>query len=75
VIVTLGTHKDVFTLAAMLCPAAVWTLAEGDVGQYSEADVALEDKATDAVIVLHINGWATYSDHRLVALHATRRED
>ena len=58
-------HRYAFALAALLVPTAVWTAAEGDVGQCEDGDIGLEDKDSEATMVLHIDGTASFSHHRL----------
>lgn len=67
-IVTLATHRDAFTLAAMLLPDARWIPALGDVGQCEDADIGMEDEDSEATLVLHADGTATLSHHRLVGV-------
>ena len=61
----LTEHRHAFTLAAMLVPAAVWATADGDVGQCEDGDIGLEDKDSEATMVLHADGTASFSHHRL----------
>lgn len=58
-------HASAFALAKLLVPTGNWTVATGDVGQCTNEDVALEDKASEAIIVLHPNGTAIFSHHLL----------
>lgn len=59
-------HRYAFALAAMLIPTAVWTAADGDVGQCEDGDIGLEDKASEATMVLHADGTASFSHYRLI---------
>lgn len=59
------THTHGFALASLLVPQAVWVPAEGDIGQVADEDVALEDKESEATLVLHADGTALFTHHRL----------
>lgn len=59
-LVGLTEHRHAFELAALLVPQAVWVAADGDIGQCEDGDVAMEDKATGATLVLHTNGTAMF---------------
>lgn len=67
-ILTCQTHRSAFELANMLIPQACWTAGHGDFGQIDEDDVALEDKTSEATLVLHVDGTATFSHWRLVSV-------
>jgi len=67
-IIQTAAHSDAFALAKLLVPAAVWVPAEGDIGQVAEDDVALEDKESEATLVLYTDGTASFGHHRLVCV-------
>lgn len=61
-------HASAFTLAKLLVPEGKWLAASGDVGQCTDEDVGLEDKTSEATIVLHSDGTATFSHHLLTCV-------
>ena len=51
-------HAAALLKASEVQPA-VWQMAEGDVGQVLDTDVALEEPVSQAVLILRADGTAT----------------